>query len=961
MNQRTYLGTSYLDVAKVAIEMFMKYRSRDPASRGDRYMLVTFEEPPNAIKAGWKENHATFISELKNLKAVSLTSFSRALKEAFDLLNVHRLHTGIDYYGQGRNPFFLEPAVVIAITDGGKAVNSSSTDNELLLPAGQGGEGCELTKELYRWDQRLFTVVLRLPGVGGASATYNESNHLSQSSIYALCEATGGKGYTVVDQKSLTQCMESLTQKLYPGVVIHFQKLNRSTKRQDSSTPMEVGQLDESVGGKNGGNQEAKDNNGALNDSNGGSEGVNSWHSTRKMIYVKINPKTNRPAGYWPIPESYWPELNLSVLPARDVHPVVLFDASDTEPMLVENFPFDKYELEPSPLTQYILEKRNPNVCWQVYIGGSGKDGVSNCPFGYLKAASNLSHVTMFVMPYNYPKLLPLIEDLHKFKMRPPPKWKQDFSEYIASVPPYYCEPLKKALRLMGAPPVIIPDTMEGQMSYSVATYLKKLSKQARLESERVVSSVAKSRTGETIKRTNGIIDLGDGISLAIGSTHTKESTSAQSFRNPFDIARSCILEQLNRMRINFLHSTATTPNLIEEAPLHEQPISQMGNYQDYLKRINPLRELDSGSVRTQLFGNPFKLERPSDNKKDADIELADEHMVEYRRSSSVNKRRRRSSLRSPKSPSPSPSPPPSSTLPSSPTLQSAISNLPPPPPPPTAPPQSPAPEITIKPDVERSPSPEDLDCVMMGGINGPVTLDDGTEGKSPAANDGIASESEGNNNNGPTVVDLTSPDEPFAFTISQLPSSNETKNCKLLQLDKNAPVSRKRERSPSPPQNPTVTLPPIKKVAVNTSTESVQKFSVNIVKLVSGDSKTPSPVPGLVSGRLSKPELSSASKVLNEEIQKQQAQENDRLKDLIIKEVRKLGKNHQALFQHLENVKGSVEERKKLVEHVVKEATKFKKKQLVEQLEEWSNNLSSLRTVNSDFKGRPATQSQRR
>ena len=78
-------------------------------------------------------------------------------------------------------------------------------------------------------------------------------------------------------------------------------------------------------------------------------------------------------------------------------------------------------------------------------------------------------------------------------------------------------------------------------------------------------------------------IDIGDGISLAIGSTQTKEvnsvvlvhqsvnknplpqSISAQSFRNPFDIARSCILEQLNRMRINFLHSTATTPNLVEE------------------------------------------------------------------------------------------------------------------------------------------------------------------------------------------------------------------------------------------------------------------------------------------------------------------------------------------------------------------------------------------------------------
>ena len=40
-----------------------------------------------------------------------------------------------------------------------------------------------------------------------------------------------------------------------------------------------------------------------------------------------------------------------------------------------------------------------------------------------------------------------------------------------------------------------------------------------------------------------------------------------------------------------------------------------MGNYQEHLKKINPLREVDSGSVRTQLFGNPFKLERPTDNK----------------------------------------------------------------------------------------------------------------------------------------------------------------------------------------------------------------------------------------------------------------------------------------------------------------------------------------------------------
>lgn len=34
--------------------------------------------------------------------------------------------------------------------------------------------------------------------------------------------------------------------------------------------------------------------------------------------------------------------------------------------MVVDKVPFDKYELEPSPLTQYILERKSPHTCWQV-------------------------------------------------------------------------------------------------------------------------------------------------------------------------------------------------------------------------------------------------------------------------------------------------------------------------------------------------------------------------------------------------------------------------------------------------------------------------------------------------------------------------------------------------------------------------------------------------------------------
>ena len=52
--------------------------------------------------------------------------------------------------------------------------------------------------------------------------------------------------------------------------------------------------------------------------------------------------------------------------PPRDAQPVVLFSCTDAEPMVIDNLPFDKYELEPSPLTQFILERKQPHSCWQV-------------------------------------------------------------------------------------------------------------------------------------------------------------------------------------------------------------------------------------------------------------------------------------------------------------------------------------------------------------------------------------------------------------------------------------------------------------------------------------------------------------------------------------------------------------------------------------------------------------------
>ncbi|XP_043192250.1 integrator complex subunit 6-like, partial [Amphibalanus amphitrite] len=96
MNQQAFSGghPTLLDVAKGAVETFVKIRQRSPESKGDRYMLLTFEDHPHHIKAGWKENLQTFTQELKNLQAFGMTHMGMAIKNTFDVLNLNRMQSG---------------------------------------------------------------------------------------------------------------------------------------------------------------------------------------------------------------------------------------------------------------------------------------------------------------------------------------------------------------------------------------------------------------------------------------------------------------------------------------------------------------------------------------------------------------------------------------------------------------------------------------------------------------------------------------------------------------------------------------------------------------------------------------------------------------------------------------------------------------------------------------------------
>ncbi|KAM7045931.1 integrator complex subunit 6-like isoform 6-T8 [Molossus nigricans] len=590
MNQRTDLGTSYLDTAKGAVELFLKLRARDPASRGDRYMLVTYDESPYCIKAGWKENHATFMSELKNLQASGLTTLGQALRSSFDLLNLNRLISGIDNYGQGRNPFFLEPSILITITDGNKLTSTAGVQEELHLPLNSPLPGSELTQEPFRWDQRLFALVLRLPGLASTEPEQLGSVPTDESAITQMCEVTGGRSYCVRTQRMLNQCLESLVQKVQSGVVINFEKTG-----PDPLLIGEDGLMD------------------SFKPSN--SSAAQPWHSCHKLIYVRPNSKSGVPVGHWPIPESFWPDQNLPSLPPRTSHPVVKFSCIDCEPMVIDKLPFDKYELEPSPLTQYILERKSPHTCWQVFVTSSGKYNELGYPFGYLKASTTLTCVNLFVMPYNYPVLLPLLDDLFKVhKLKPNLKWRQAFDSYLKTLPPYYLLTKIESERILASvgkkPPqeigIKVKNHSGGGLSLTHSKNFRKLLKKI---------------TGETSPRLTEL-NTKEFAGFQVGFLN--KDLKPQTYRNAYDISRRGLLDQLTRMRSNLLKTHKFIVGQDEDS-LHSIPVAQMGNYQEYLKTLaSPLREIDPDQPkRLHTFGNPFKQD-----KKGMMIDEADEFVT---------------------------------------------------------------------------------------------------------------------------------------------------------------------------------------------------------------------------------------------------------------------------------------------------------------------------------------------
>ncbi|XP_026319530.1 integrator complex subunit 6 isoform X2 [Hyposmocoma kahamanoa] len=986
MNQRAYLGgrPTLLDVAKGAVETFVKVRQRSPESRGDRYMLLTFEEPPANIKAGWKENLATFINELKNLQCLGLTTMGAALKHAFDVLNINRMQTGIDTYGQGRCPFYLEPSVIVVITDGGKLSSNAGIQEEFNLPMNCPIPGSELTREPFRWDQRLFSLVLRL---AGTPAVERDTGLVPSDSspIDAMCEVTGGRSYCITSHRMLMQCIDSLVQKVQSGVVINFEKIGPDPPPIDGSNSRDGGEQTDEInhdGEKDldgDGDKNGRWNGGQYQASMGTNQGQGAsapqaWHSCRRLIYVpRTVSQKGFAVGFWPIPESFRPDPNAPTLPPRSAHPVVKFTCSSQEPMVIDNLPFDKYELEPSPLTQFILARKQPTICWQVFVANSGcKNTEVSHPFGYLKASTNLTCVNLFVLPYNYPVLLPLLDDLFKVhRCKPTPDWKMAFQQYLDRMPSYYVAPLRRALAKMGASaPLVqslIPDTQDNSLSFSVLNYLKRLKNQAKIEFEKLCADVInKSNSANNQKAAESVRvmprsplkkDLTTHPSLqdkfsalrdqlnefggfVVGLSRGRHKTQTHTYRNPFDIQRRDLLDQVVRMRANFLQPSLAHTRLVDEDSVHSMPVAQMGNYQEYLKRMTPqLREIESQPVRQHMFGNPFKIDKRM-MVDEADIDP----LGTIRSSAGGGVGGKRGS----ESPRAAPPKRKAGPLPLHVTARRPSSPAPPTPVVRTPPPL--APISPIAPMAPLSPSPP----ASPAAPQSPVTTRRPASPLAPAPSD-LPS---GRPPEEPPTVDtggpVSGPPTPPISTPAVAPPNLPPVVKPFLNGDAYTTMGSKMPRSPSPP--PELPLPApaphdSQELQINAILQGIAAENNSNARGRKRKRKVEKPEPPQIAlpPQLTRKELADIRK------------HNLNVRSEVYRAVRRPGKDFTKLFEHLKQLQGGVDIKKEVIRDVINESLRFKRKALAKLLEDFlaglekngsSASVGIKRVANSVYSG---------
>lgn len=300
---------SYLDACKGAIEHLLRWQLRLQDKTLNTYLICDYAQTLVVSQ----DSHVV-MECVKRITATSQNTAGQALARLFGRLDLMRIANANDSIGSGRLSALPETAVIFWFTLARK-FTSTGVSSVLNIP-GLDTPGADLYLEPFRWEQRLYTVVL--------------ADEFIDAHIQTMSACMGGACWLVPTVGRLLQLMDDSL-----GV----------PSRRKTSDPFPTFCHIQGVSVMLAAHP---DNLASINE----------------RLFLYTNQSNSRA---FPIPECYWLDpttANLS-LPRRKAHPIIMVSTRDQHHSIFEGFPVDRISMEQSPFV-LDLANRKAGTCWTV-------------------------------------------------------------------------------------------------------------------------------------------------------------------------------------------------------------------------------------------------------------------------------------------------------------------------------------------------------------------------------------------------------------------------------------------------------------------------------------------------------------------------------------------------------------------------------------------------------------------
>lgn len=440
-----------LDFAKSAIELLITTVTKSILPTPLMSMLLEGGDSNLCLLSSLGDPPIVIEESLKNIqcseKVINTSRISFPISHALSIINKYRMKNSTDGFGFGRSPCRTDPVDIVIFTDGRVVVGK-----EVFIQKFNGsskGVGDDFTSDSFRWDHRVFLVIVRHQIKGEEVIKVSDL----PKDLTDLCTITGGDVMICQGISETISAMHTLALKLsHKSVGVKFTTTNLET------------------------------------------ESLNNPPSSTLCRLISMKGQ-----GEWPIPESFVIDNIAKSYPLRNTHPILTINRNigiGLSPSINSlyrtakelDINFDLYDINVCNSLS-MGSNTNQNLYktlglikderYHVFVSESSKldihstnNSVLNLsqiyppPFAILSPGKSPGSIELMILPFNYPKLIPIIKsalDMIKsqqttshisiqqiFQQPWSLQWKSDFSNYLSNVPPYYYKSLKNLMKRMG-------------------------------------------------------------------------------------------------------------------------------------------------------------------------------------------------------------------------------------------------------------------------------------------------------------------------------------------------------------------------------------------------------------------------------------------------------------------------------------------------------------------------------